>query len=256
MTRYHNLSRAPLVRLFLALIALALVYALTLAARNGLADLYARPAKNYLQDRRDEDIALTETEWQAIDVNLRRALDLAPNDPVTLTELARLHRIQLESESLDRAEFERSGESSIEYYEQAAVLRPTWPWGWSSLAEVRYELYQETGTPYHQALIHAAHFGPWEEHVQRLVAELGFDTWASLSADARQAVLNTIDRGLRRQPAEIDAIIGSEQGWQTLCRDMLPLAASRPNGGRPDNLSSLRGHCESLTAQSPSEPAN
>ena len=47
MSRLGNLFRVSL-----ALFALVLVYALTLAARNGLADLYAAPARTYLQDKR------------------------------------------------------------------------------------------------------------------------------------------------------------------------------------------------------------
>ncbi|MDH3415332.1 MAG: hypothetical protein OEM64_03375, partial [Gammaproteobacteria bacterium] len=160
-----------------ALFALALAYALSLAARNGLADLYAEPAKNFLQEKRDADLALTDTEWQAIHANLRRALGLEPHNPVTLTELGRLHRIQLESDTLDRTAIERHGKLAIDYYEQAARLRPAWPWVWSNLALVRYELYQEASDAYHRALIRAARFGPWEDHVQSLVVELGVDTW-------------------------------------------------------------------------------
>jgi len=221
---------------------MAFIYALTLAARNGLADLYARPAKNYLQDKRDEGTTLTETEWQAIHTNLLRALSLAPNDPVTLTELGRLHRILLEDDTLDRSEVQRFGESAIDYYEQAAMRRPTWPWGWSSVALVRYELFQDTESPYHQALIHAANFGPWEGQVQRLVTELGLDTWTTLGTDAKQAVLGTIDRALKRQPAGLEAIVDSDEAWQTICRAATPDAPI----SKTDELVRLQRRCKDI----------
>jgi len=228
------------------LFGILLVVALTLAARNGLADLYAEPAKNFLQDRRDAGATLTETEWQAIHANLRRALSFAPHNPITLTELGRLHRIQLESDTLSDTEIDRHGNLAADYYEQAAVLRPAWPWGWSSLALVRYELYQDTSDAYHQALIHATHFGPWEGQVQRLVVELGLDTWASLSPGAKQAVLSTVDRALKRQPAGLNAIVDSEQAWQTLCQAGTSAAAVQPEDGRADGLFRLQRHCAEL----------
>ena len=246
MSALLNASKAPFIRVSVALFALALVYALTVAARNGLADLYARPAKNFLQDTRDHAITLTEAEFQAIRSNLTESLRFAPNNPKTLTELGRLHRIQLEADSLDPAEIERHGDLAIDYYEQAAMLRPAWPWGWSSMALVRYELHQDSSAAYHQALSHATHFGPWEGQIQRLVVDLGLDTWASLSPGAKQAVLGTVDRALKRQPAGLHAIVDSEQAWQTLCGAATHDAALRPDGGKVDELARLRRYCEEL----------
>jgi len=184
--------------------ALVLLYALTLSARNGLADIYAQPAKDFLQDKRDADITLTETEWQIIHANLRQALSLSPNDPDMLSELGRLHRIQLEQDALDPMEIERHGNLAIDYYERAAKLRPAWSWVWISLAHVRWELYQDGGDDYHQALIHAIHFGPWEGGVQSWVVDLALDTWGSLSPDASHAVLAMIDRSLELAPEVLD----------------------------------------------------
>jgi len=225
--------------------ALVLLYALILAARNGLADIYAQPAKDFLQDKRDADVALTETEWQAVQANLQKALGFSPNNPDTLTELGRLHRIQLEQDALDPMEIERHGNLAIDYYERAARLRPAWPWVWVSLAHVRWELYQDSGDAYHQALIHAMHFGPWEGGVQSWVVDLALDTWESLSPDASHAVLAMIDRSLERAPAVLDAIVDAE--WQTLCSAVSPAAALQPHGGSADEFSRLQGHCEMLT---------
>ena len=222
------------------LIAVALVYALTVAARNGLADLYAEPAETFLQDTRASGGTLTETEWLAIEANLLKALNLAPDDPSTLTELGRLHRIQLEADTLALTEVERYGNLAIGYYEEAARLRPAWPWGWSNLALMRYELYQDTSDAYYDALIHATHFGPWEAQVQRLVVDLGLDTWGSLSPDARRAVLGTIDRALVRQPLGLAAIIDSDQAWQMFCEAATADVAA-------NELTRLQGHCENLS---------
>lgn len=247
MPRLYESSRATWYRVSLALFALALVYALTLAARNGLAYIYAEPAKNYLQEKRDAGVALTETEWQAIHANLRQALSLAPNNTLTLIQLGRLHRIRLESDSLDVTEIERHGNLAIDYYEQAAMLRPAEPWLWISLAHVRWELYQDSGDAYHEALIHAMHFGPLEGGVQRWVLQLSLDTWASLSPDATQAVLDMINRALERTPEALDAIVDSE--WQTVCQAASPSASSESHGGKVVELPRLQRHCEELALE-------
>ena len=246
MPRLGSRSRVPvIIRVSLAMFALVLLYALTLAARNGLADIYAQPAKDFLQDKRDADVALTETEWQAVHANLRQSLGLSPNDPDILSELGRLHRIKLEQEALDPMEIERHGNLAIDYYERAARLRPAWPWVWVSLAHVRWELYQDSGDAYHQALIHAMHFGPWEGGVQSWVVDLALDTWGSLSPGASHAVLAMIDRSLERTPEVLDAIIDSE--WQTLCKAASPAATAETHDGGTDEFSRLQHRCEAPT---------
>jgi len=245
MPRLGSRSRVPvIIRVSLAMFALVLLYALTLAARNGLAYLYAEPARAFLQDKRDADIALTDTEWQAIHANLRQALDLSPNDPDTLSELGRLHRIQLEQDALDPMEIERHGNLAIDYYERAARLRPAWSWVWINLAHVRWELYQDSDDDYHQALIHAMHFGPWERGVQRWVVDLALDTWGSLSPDASHAILAMIDRSIERTPEVLDEIVDAE--WQTLCNAAGPAAAAESRDGSTNELARLQRYCEAL----------
>jgi len=238
-------SRAPvIVRVSVAMFGLVLLYALTLAGRDGLAYLYAEPARDFLQDKRDTDITLTETEWQAIHANLRQALSLSPNDPDTLSELGRLHRIQLEQDALGPMAIERHGNLAIDYYERAAKLRPAWPWVWISLAHVRWELYQDGGDDYHQALISAIYFGPWEGGVQSWVVDLALDTWESLSPGASHAVLAMIDRSLEFAPEVLDEIIDAE--WQTLCNAANFAAGAENHDDRTDELSRLQHYCEAL----------
>jgi len=112
-------------------------YALSVAARTGLADVYAEEAKSYLQTKREAGDVLTRDEWQALYGSLIRALALAPGDPDNLSELARLHRILLEADDLDAAEISRYGDAGAGYYQAALALRPTWPWDWGNLALVK-----------------------------------------------------------------------------------------------------------------------
>ena len=144
---------------------LVLAYALSVAARTGLADVYAEPAKSYLQTKRAVGEVLTRDEWQALYGSLTRALALAPGDPENLSELGRLHRILLEADDLDAGEISRYGDAGTAYYQAALALRPTWPWDWGNLALVKYQQYQDAGGVYQDALVHAVEFGPREPFI-------------------------------------------------------------------------------------------
>ena len=111
-------DKAPSVRVRRSIAALLLLlgYALSIAVRTGLADVYAAPAKVFLQTKRDAGEVLTRDEWQALDGRLIRALALAPGDPENLSELGRLHRILLEANKLDAAEISRYGDAGAVYY--------------------------------------------------------------------------------------------------------------------------------------------
>ena len=235
VSRLSLAPRSTVSHILLSIIALTLIIALALAIRNGIADIYTAPAKAFLRERQEADVELTEFEWQAAKTNLQKSLDIVPDDPETLIALGRLHRIQMEDELLDDSAIERHAEIAIDHYEKAASLRPTWPWVWSSLALTYYQLYLDSGEVYHQALTRATHFGPWEEPIQRLVIDLGLDTWSSLNPDAEQAVLVTIDRAIRRQLTGLDEIVDTAEEWQLLCGATTSV-----------QLDSLRRHCSTL----------
>jgi len=243
MSRQAKASPTPLLRVLLTLVTFVLLYALTLAARNGLADLYAQPASTFLQDQRDEGLEMTETQWQAVEANFHQSLSLSPNNPDVLAELGRMHRIQLEPDDVDLVDVEKHGNLAIGYYTQAARLRPAWSWAWISLAQVRWELYQDNNEHYHQALIFAMYFAPWERDIQRWVVDLALHTWESLSPDATVAVLGMIDRSLERTPEVLDAILNTE--WQFLCEAATDTTNS--NSSSTHELSRLQRHCATLT---------
>lgn len=217
MLRLTNPGSQFAIRVFSILFALVLLYALTDAMRNGLADIYARPAKKFLQDSREAQLRISESEWQAVTSKLEESLKVVADDPDTLIELGRLHRIKLEDDALETPAIERHGEQAIDYYERSAALRPAWPWAWSSLAFLRYELYQESTSDFHHAIIRAVHFGPWEGPIQLLILDIGLDTWTSLSAAARKAVLATADRALETQLPGLSDIVDSVEKWQSFC---------------------------------------
>ncbi len=196
---------------------LLLGYALSVAARAGLADVYAEPAKSYLQTKREAGEVLSRAEWQALYGSLTRALALAPGDPENLSELGRLHRILLEADDLDAGEISRFGDAGAGYYQAALAQRPTWPWDWGNLALVKYQQYQDTSAVYQDALVRAVEFGPREPSLQDRVAELGARSWSALNPAAALAVLTATERALERDAQSFSGMRDEKERWRPLC---------------------------------------
>jgi len=212
-------DKTPSARLRASIAALLLLlgYALSIAARTGLADVYAAPAKSYLHAKRNADEVLSPDEWRALEGSLTRALALAPGDPENLSELGRLYRILLEADDLDAGQISRDGDVAAGYYRAALVQRPTWPWDWGNLALVKYQQYQDTSGVYQDALMRAVEFGPRDSSTQDHVAEMGSHSWPALNSDAALAVLTATDRALERDPRSFAEMPAAEQRWRPLC---------------------------------------
>jgi hypothetical protein len=212
-----NKARSAIARVSIAALLLVLGCALSNAVRTGLADVYAAPAKSYLQMKRGAGEVLTRDEWQALDASLIRALALAPGDPENLSELGRLYRILLEADDLDAEEILRYGDAGAGYYQAALALRPTWPWDWGNLALVKYQQYQDASGVYQDALVRAVEFGPRESSMQDRVTELGINSWSALNPAATLAVLTAADRALERDAQSFSGMSDAKERWRPLC---------------------------------------
>lgn len=208
-------SRPP--RALILALLLLLGYAFSVAARTGLGDVYAAPAKSYLQLKREAAEELTQDEWQALRGSLTWALAMSPGDPDTLSELGRLHRILLEAAGLDVGEITRLGDAGTRYYLAALALRPTWPWDWGNLALVKYQQYQDRSGVYQDALVRAVEFGPREPSLQQRVAELGSRSWWALNPTTASAVLAAVDWTLQRDPKAFSRMSETKEQWLPLC---------------------------------------
>ena len=203
----------------LSLFGALLMYQLVVAAGKGLADVYALPTMNFLLEIHDRHLELAEEDRQVVEINLNRALALAPDNPDYLSNLGWLQQIRLrqEQDTLDPVEKAQLETLAYQSYAQASALRSTWPYDWGDMALEQYRQANFSGAPYHRALVNAARFGPWKDDIQVIITEHALDTWDDLNLAARQALLMTIDRGLQRQPDTIIAIIEAYPAWDTVC---------------------------------------
>ncbi len=209
------------------------------AGRNGLSDIYARPAIKYLEGKRAANFRISEVEWQAVYDSVSRADELMPGNPRYLDNLGWLEQIKLglRADALDIDQVDAHARAAENYYRGAVAARPTWPYYWGSLALEEYRRGNYDTDEYSVALANAARFGPWKNETQQLVADLGSDTLEFLSPHAQREFLLNLERGLSRQS---DAMIAIVSDWENVCE-----TASVPDVSLP----LLSSHCQRVRDQ-------
>jgi hypothetical protein len=209
----------PLVIALAIVLALLLTWPASIALRNGLAGIYARPAIDYLEQKRFSTDTVSEAQWQAIDHSVTQADRLMPGNPQYLEALGRLHQIKLSAfaDDLSIEEMDAHAKAASEYFFRAMENRPTWPYYWGNLALEHYRLGNFGTDDYNQALSNASRFGPWKNDTQRLVMDLGSETWEFLSPGAQREFILNLERALHRQPQNALQIVSDNGAWPRLC---------------------------------------
>jgi len=209
------------------------------AGRNGLSDVFARPAINYLEDKSADERRMSQAQWQAVYESILRADELMPGNPRYLDSLGWLEQTKLDqlADDLDIDQIGAHARAAEGYYRGAVAARPTWPYYWGSLAMEEYRRGNYDTAEYSVALVNAARFGPWKNDTQRLVADLGSDTLEFLSPRAQRGFLRNLERGLTRQP---DAMLEIVRDWEYVCQ-----TANVPDVSLP----LFSNHCERVGDQ-------
>ena len=212
-------QRPPLVIVFTVALALLLVWAAWIAARNGLSDLYARPAIDYLEEKRFDAYAVSAAEWQAIESSVAQANEMMPRNPQYLEALGRLHQLKLTlfADELSIEEMDAHANAARDYFHKAVESRPTWPYYWGNLALEDYRRGNYAADTYSLALANASRFGPWKNDTQRLVIDLGSETWEFLSPHAKREFILNVERALHRQPQNTLRIVRDYGAWPKIC---------------------------------------
>lgn len=153
------------------------------------------PARKQLDNWREKQRQLEHAQWETIRTQLDHALQYTPDDPDLLRDLGMAHEAEfILYPSIDRsARMDR--EKAGKYYQQAILLRPSWPYDRIDLALVKYRL-DETDRTIYKLMTQAVELGPWEPRVQQVVTEIGLRHWDSLPDDIRKVVLETVNNGV------------------------------------------------------------
>ena len=227
MPKAGQLQPPLVIALTVSLVAL-MAWPIWTAARNGLSGLYARPAIGYLEDKRFDAYKISPAEWLAIEKSVAHADKLMPRHPQYLEALGLVHQLGLGlfGDDLSVEEMDANTVAAEYYFQKAIASRPTWPYYWGNVALEYYRRGSYATDEYSLALTNAGRFGPWKNDTQRLVIDLGSETWEFLSKDARHEVVLSVERGLHRQPENTIRIVRSHNAWPKLCdasRRLLPV---------------------------------
>ncbi len=211
--------RSLRVRVFALALALLLVWPGWIAVNNGLSGLYARPAIDYLEEKRFDAYVVNEAEWSAIASSVTQAETFMPDNPRYLAALGWLHQLKLTlfADQLDAQQTATHAQAATDYFQRAIEHRPTWSYYWGNLALEHHRHGNFADAQYGNALANAARFGPWKNDTQRLVADLGSESWALLSPRAQREVLLSVERGLHRQPGNTLRIVDALGAWPAMC---------------------------------------
>ncbi len=126
--------------------------------------------------------------------DLEWAVAKVSDDPVTHELLGTLSLRNLSTP--DDARF------AFEQYRETLELRPSSPYTWMRLAELKYRT-GDTGARFEDYLERAAQLGRAEPEIQRAGAFLGLAVYDELSAPGRTAVDTLLQAGIRRDAPEM-----------------------------------------------------
>ena len=161
---------------------------------SAVAFITAYPAGKQLDNWRENQRQLEHAQWEKIQSQIDLALQFTPDNPELLNDLGLSHEAEfIFSEDTDPSAT-RDRKTAARYYQQAVVLRPSWPYDRIDLALVDYRLYG-TNRNLYKLMRQAVELGPWEPRVQQVVTEIGLRNWKGLPDNMKKDALLKIDGG-------------------------------------------------------------
>ena len=131
----------------------------------------------------DAGFAVDKDEWQLTLTGADNSLNNMPNSPDLQVMRAKVLDWGVRNgwSTNDSGEF-----LELNAWQQAALLRPAWPYGWSSYAQARSQR-SLIDPQLEQALVLADRLGPWEQQVMENATILGryYRGWLSKPVQAR-----------------------------------------------------------------------
>lgn len=138
-----------------------------------------------------------EQRWIRVRDQLLDAISMVPENPQLHSDLGYLHalralQVPAANQYAAMAELRQSLFGvALEYYRNAAELRPMFPYGWAHLALVKHYINQadaELWSAYDKTYA----FGRNEPSMQRVLAEIALAHWPDLNAERRDALLGIV----------------------------------------------------------------
>jgi len=201
MKARHNVSTRILWAGALILLLLLLGFK---AGQEGLSNFYAQSAHIEIERWSKPGQRMRGDEGARVMQYLAQSLAYSPGNPWPLEEMGTL-QLRGMSAARDPKLAEATARSAMLNFRKALLERPTSPFAWANFALSKLYLGEQDDALF-RALARADELGPWEPEVQQTVIFVGLTTWDRLSPAQQAAVVRTMQRGARRNPAKIAEI--------------------------------------------------
>jgi hypothetical protein len=165
------------------------------------ANMYATGAQAYIQGWQDEKAKPVAEELDDAFAKIDTALNVDPNNTDYLAARAELTRYKSISADPRSPEYEQLNRHALEQYRYLTTLRPAWAPYWSSIAAIKFALW-EYDAEMVRAIQNTARLGPWFRSSQFIIMKAGFAGWPFIDEETRLAVNETLDRAMQLQPEE------------------------------------------------------
>lgn len=185
------MHRAPLAfntkRLSIVLLAVTVVWLLTLVWRAGWASMNYFQVQHWLYQWNSDSSQLTEAQFQAADAAMHKVLQLEPAHPHYLLMMAKVQewgwfKGYLASEQMAGVE---------QYYTDAIRLRPAWAAAYADyawyLASVQFRV-----TDAFAQIALAKQYGPYLDDVQHRTLAVAFSRWSYLTVQQKALAYQTL----------------------------------------------------------------
>ena len=225
----HSTKEASRWRLLVSLPAIVFLgWQAWLSGTVGIADVHARPAIRFVDNRFAQNLPLSPSEWRAARDAISSASELVPGNPWYYEHLAKLEelRFDLLAQGGEVEPFAANDSTPSEYFLAAIGTRPTHAQYWAGLAKDQLRSGDYSSLSLAMGLVNAVRFGPFDKSVQQSVAEVGSEALVFLSVDARQAYIVTLDRILKREKRDLRGVV---RDWQLVCTMAGPSADELPS---------------------------
>lgn len=190
MTEFYKKSQHKTI---IGLVIVFLFIIIIFLARLGLADIYGFQAHRYIlmwqenKNAKVEDIP-TAMKW------ITKARHLDKSNPRFMTYQARVFEWRARK-NRNRNEAQHDLEQSAQLYRDALKVRPTWPYSWTGLANMKAKLGQ-FDDEFSKSIERATTLGPWEALIQIQIVDIGFRNWEDIEIIEQGLILETYDRSL------------------------------------------------------------
>jgi hypothetical protein len=192
------------------------------AALGGLADAHYYNTRTILNAAAKAKRQPGAQELSSALASVSAANALEPANPLFVEQRARVHEMQ--ALHLPRADpaARKLLKQSLDEFRAAALMRPGSPHAWAAIAALKLRL-DELDFEFYGALERAARYGRWEPAVQLALADVGLASWRLLPYAAKQIVLGAIERGMRRQGAELRRLATRHGSLERVCAEEVTL---------------------------------